>query len=209
MTSHTADAGTRAASAASAVASRSDALPSPWARTTAGFGVIVFLASDLMLFAGVFAAYYLLRAETSPWPPPGVELDVVRAGAATLVLIGSSFTLIASERAHRRGDVVGMQRWLALTWVLGAAFLANQLLEYRGLGFGIGTDVYGSVHWTLTGLHTAHVVVGLGALAVLFVRTVRARRAEVISPWVAATSAFWHLVDVVWIGVFLTIWVVR
>ena len=91
-------------------------------RSTAHFGVIVFLASDVMLFAPFFAAYFLLKANNPPWPPAGVELDVPRAALATLVLVASSFTLVASDRAGERpGGGAAMRRWLLVTIGLGAA----------------------------------------------------------------------------------------
>lgn len=85
----------------------------------------------------------------------------------------------------------------------------NQLLEYRGLRLLPSTDAYGSIYWMLTGLHALHVAVGLAALGLLVVRSRRARRLQDIHPWSGAISAFWHVVDVVWLCVFLTIWVLR
>lgn len=183
--------------------------PSPWSRTTAGFGMIVFLASDVMLFAGFFAAYFMLRSITEPWPPAGLDLHVARAALATAALVTSSFTLIIGERAYRDGDLRALRRWLLATVALGGAFLANQLLDYSTLPFGISTGVYGSAYWMLTGLHTIHVAVGLTALTMLFVRAARVRHVPGIAPSVSATSAFWHLVDVVWLFVFTTVWIIR
>ncbi len=178
-------------------------------RSTGQFGVIVFLASDVMLFAPFFAAYFLLRSTNQPWPPDGVELDLVRAGLATAVLVVSSFTLVTADRRHAHGDRSGMQRWLLVTLGLGSLFLANQIAEYATLSFVAGDHPYGSIYWGLTGLHAAHVVGGLVALALLYVRAARSPSLDEISPWAEGISLFWHLVDVVWIGVFVTIWVIR
>ena len=148
-------------------------------RDTGPFGVIVFLASDVMLFAPFFAAYFLLRATNAPWPPDGVELDVPRAALATAVLLASSFTLYASDRAgEREGGRRAMRRWLLVTIGLGAVFLVNQIAEYATLDFGADDHPYGSVYWLLTGLHGAHVTVGLAAMGLLFVRAVRAPTAR-------------------------------
>jgi len=92
---------------------------------------------------------------------------------------------------------------------LGAAFAVNQALEYRDLSFGMDDHPYGSAYWMLTGVHGAHVLAGLGALLLLFVRLVRARVLEGVDPYAGSVSLYWHLVDVVWVAVFLTIWVVR
>jgi cytochrome c oxidase subunit 3 len=179
-------------------------------RAVAQFGVIVFLASDVMLFAPFFAAYFLLRANNQPWVPEGVELDVPRAFVFTLVLVASSFTLAASDRAGERlGGQRAMQRWLLATIALGAAFLANQLLEYRSLDFRADDGPYGSIYWVLTGLHGAHVTAGLAAMALLFVRAARSRTPAAVASWAGGVSLFWHLVDVVWIFVFTTIWILQ
>lgn len=181
----------------------------PWLRTTAGFGMVVFLASDLMLFAPFFAAYFLLRGTTAEWPPPDVELDLARAAIATIVLVSSSFTLMAADRALALGRRRIAGRYLLVTALLGAAFLANQLQEYAGLGFSADSHPYGSAFWLLTGLHGAHVAAGVAAILLLFVRSVRAQRPVAVEPFAGAVSAYWHVVDVVWIGVFGTIWVIR
>jgi len=186
-------------------------VPPPWSRSTAQFGVIVFLASDVMLFAPFFAAYFLLRADNPPWPPPGVELDVRRAFVLTLVLVSSSFTLVASDRAGERpGGAAAMRRWLLVTIGLGLAFLVNQILEYRSLGFAADSHPYGSAYVMLTGLHALHVTAGLGAMSLLFVRSVRSRGDhEAIATWTGGVSLFWHLVDLIWVFVFTTIWLIQ
>lgn len=177
--------------------------------TTAQFGMIIFLASDVMLFAAFFAAYFLLRSSNEPWPPGDVELDTLRATIATAVLVTSSFTMVRADRAFEHGDGACMRRWLLITFGLGAVFLANQIAEYATLDFNADDHPYGSVYWVLTGLHGAHVTAGLAAMALLFVRTVRSRALGDVSSWTSGVSLFWHLVDVVWVFVFLTIWVVR
>jgi cytochrome c oxidase subunit 3 len=184
-------------------------LPSS-SRSTAQFGVIVFLASDVMLFAPFFAAYFLLRANNQPWPAEGVELDVARATLATLVLVASSFTLIASDRAGERpGGVRAMRNWLLLTIVLGTTFIVNQLLEYASLDFGADSHPYGSAFYLLTGLHGLHVTVGIAAMALLYVRAVRAADQHDVATWAGGVSLFWHLVDVIWVLVFSTIWLLQ
>jgi cytochrome c oxidase subunit 3 len=181
----------------------------PPGRTTGQFGVIVFLASDIMLFAPFFAAYFLLRATNQPWPAPGVELTLPRAATATAVLIVSSFTLIAADGALARGDRRAMRHWLTATMVLGGIFLANQIAEYVTLSFRADDHPYGSIYWGLTGLHAAHVTAGLCVLGLLYIRAARSSSIDEITPWASGISMFWHLVDIVWIGVFITIWIIR
>jgi cytochrome c oxidase subunit III len=179
------------------------------AGSTSRFGMVVFLASDVMLFAAFFSAYYVLRGANDPWPPEGVDLHVPRALIATLVLASSSFTLVAADRALAGDNSRAARRWVLVTAALGAAFAINQLLEYRDLTFGIDDHPYGSAYWMLTGVHGAHVLAGLGALLLLFVRLVRARDLARVDPYAGGVSLYWHMVDAVWVAVFLTIWVVR
>ena len=179
------------------------------ARTTGEFGVMLFLASDVMLFSAFFAAYFLLRSTAAEWPIADAPPEIVRAGVFTAVLVASSFTMIASDRARDDGHRAGARRWLIATIALGAAFLANQLVEYATLPFAARDSTYGSIYWGLTGLHAAHVTAGVCALGLLLVRLTRARDLADTSSWAAGISLYWHLVDIVWIGVFLTIWVIR
>lgn len=181
----------------------------PPSRTTGQLGVVVFLASDVMLFAPFFAAYFLLRATNEPWPPEGVELEVPRAIVATVALVASSFTLAAGDRAFERRQVAAMRRWLIVTIALGAAFLVNQVVEYATLSFGYDDHPYGSIYWGLTMLHTVHVTAGVCALGLLYVRTARSRALDEVGPWASGISLYWHLVDLIWLGVFVTIWVIR
>lgn len=183
------------------------AVPAALERTQ--LGMYVFLASDLMLFAPFFAAYYLLKTNASVWPPAGVDVNVPRAAVATGVLVSSSFTLIAGDRAAERGDLARARRWIFATFALGAIFLANQFAEYAGLSFSASDHPYGSIYWLLTGLHSAHVTIGLVALLAVVARTFRATDAAAMATWTAGVSAFWHLIDIVWIGVFTTIWLIR
>lgn len=171
--------------------------------------MIVFLASDVMLFAPFFAAYFLLRSTNQPWPPDGVELDVLRAALATIALVASSFTLIVADRAQERGDRATMQRWVLVTIALGGVFLVNQIAEYATLSFSASDHPYGSIYWGITGLHSLHVTCGLAALALLFIRASRTPSLDEVSPWANGISMFWHLVDIIWIGVFTTIWIIR
>lgn len=173
------------------------------------FGMFVFLASDLMLFSAFFAAYYLLRSSNQPWPPGNIELDTLRPAIATVVLIASSFTVIAGERRAEQGDGVGFRRWLLLTIVLGLTFLGLQIADYATVSYTISSSVYGSTFWGLTGLHTAHVVVGVSALGLLYLRSMRAGPPEASASWRSTIVPFWHLVDIVWVAVFATIWIVR
>ena len=170
-----------------------------------GIGVVVWLASELMFFAGLFAAWFGVRAVNPVWPPEGVELDVPRTALATVVLVASSFTLHAGERAVRAGDHRGGVRWVLVTAALGTAFVANQALEWAELPFSVSSHAYGSLFYVLTGFHGLHVVGGIVLmLVVLGVGTGRTR-AGLDEP-LAVTAYYWHFVDVVWVAMFATIY---
>ncbi|MEZ5215188.1 MAG: cytochrome c oxidase subunit 3 [Ilumatobacteraceae bacterium] len=176
-------------------------------RSVAVFGVVLALASDLMLFAGFFSAYFLLRSRTEVWPPATVHLDTLGAAAGTVLLVASSVTVWKAQRALRAGDLVRTQRWLGSTILLGIGFALNQLRDYRSIGFQPSDHAYGGIYWTLTGLHGVHVLVGIIALAVLSWRVSRAPAASTTA--FEATALYWHLVDAVWLALFTTVWVIR
>jgi len=174
-----------------------------------GVGVVVWLSSELMFFAGLFAAYFTLRSSNAVWPPAGVELTTVRTGIATLVLIASSFTMHVAVRGAEAGRREQAVRWLLVTAGLGAVFLANQAWEYAEAPFSISSHAYGSMFYLMTGFHGLHVLGGiafmLGTIGVVGGRTSRAPAA----PSVAVCGYYWHFVDVVWVAMYLTLYVLR
>ncbi len=123
-------------------------------------GTVVWLASELMFFSGLFAAYYFLRAITDVWPPAGVELEVGRAFA--LVFVSSSSTYHVAASAAHRGDHGRAIRWTLVTTGVGVVFLVNQAAEYATAGYTISSHPYGSMFYMMTGFHALHVTkVGL------------------------------------------------
>jgi cytochrome c oxidase subunit 3 len=178
--------------------------------STVGVGVIVWLASELMFFSGLFAAYFALRAENgAAWPPANAELDVLRSGIFTLVLITSSITVHFAVKASedgRRSSALGL---MVVTIVLGAIFLTNQGLEYAGLDFQLDSHSYGSIYYLLTGFHGLHVLGGLIAMTII-VWVVFSRYSRLPSTQtLRSISYYWHFVDVVWVAVFLVVYVIK
>jgi cytochrome c oxidase subunit III len=174
--------------------------------TPLAIGVVVWLSSELMFFSGLFAAWFTLRASTSPWPPVGVELAKGRTAAATAVLIASSFTMHGAVKAGERDDRPGAIRWLGLTALLGALFLTNQGIEYHDAAFSISSHAYGSAFYLMTGFHGLHVLGGLlfmGAVA----STIGGSTSKApAGPAVEVCAYYWHFVDVVWVAMFATIY---
>jgi cytochrome c oxidase subunit 3 len=172
-------------------------------------GTVVWLASELMFFGGLFAAYFTLRAETKVWPPAGVHLETLTSAIATLVLIASSGTMHLATVSRERGDRAAMQRWLVVTLALGALFLTNQAREFLVLDFQISSHSYGSIYYLMTGFHGLHVLGGLVLMVVALVITTGAGPLERRGPAVESISYYWHFVDVVWVALFATIFVIR
>ena len=171
-------------------------------------GVMLWLASDVMFFAGLFATWFVLRAENETWPPTGAELDVFRSFVFTCVLVLSSVTVHFCVKNAEKGDKGSALGWLVVTFVLGAVFLINQLLEYASLDFSLSTDAYGSIYYLLTGFHGLHVFGGLVlmvcVLALLYPATTKAP----LSGSLTAFSYYWHFVDAVWVVVFIVVYLI-
>jgi cytochrome c oxidase subunit 3 len=172
-------------------------------------GTIVWLASELMFFSGLFAAYFTLRAQSGPWPPGDVTLDTVSATIATLLLVASSGTMQLAVKATERDDRSSFVRWLAATFVLGAVFVAAQARDWAKLDFSIGSHAYGSAFYLMTGFHGLHVVGGLLAMLVMAGRAASRRFGARDAPSVEMLSYYWHFVDVVWIALYATIFFIR
>ncbi len=172
-------------------------------------GTVVWLASELMFFSGLFAAYYFLRAVAGDWPPPNVELPAARTAGFTVLLVASSLTYHVAAVAAHRGDEGRTLRWTLITFSLGGAFLANQVLEYALAEFTMSTHPYGSIFYLMTGFHGVHVIGGLLLmLAVLGVGAGPTSRAP-LNEGVVVSEYYWHFVDAVWVAMFATIYLVR
>ena len=175
-------------------------------------GMLLFIASEVMFFGGLFATYFNARAGVAPepWhPPPGGHLDIALAAVLTAILISSSFTMQFGVWAIRRGDTGKMKMWTGITLALGVLFLAGQLYDYSQLGFGIADGVFGTVFYTLTGFHGAHVFGGAVGLTIILARAIQGQFSARNHIAVEAVSIYWHFVDVVWIAVFSTIYLLR
>jgi cytochrome c oxidase subunit III len=170
------------------------------------FGMVLFLASELMFFGGLFASYFTLRTSTSTWPPADVELDLPLTLVATGILVASSFTMHAGLLRLRAGDDGGMRRWVSLTILLGAGFLAIKGIEFSTASFGIDSHAYGSLWFTMLGAHGAHLLVGIVLLLWLV------SRGSITGPGTArgeAVGYYWHFVDGVWLAIFGIVYLIR
>ncbi len=178
----------------------------------AAVGILLFILSEVMLFGAFFASYFFLRvvANDGSWVPEGVELPVAAAGINTVVLVSSSLTVHWALEATRRGNRAAMKAGLGITWLLGATFLFIQINEYIHIGFSIRDGAFGSIFYGLTGLHGAHVFVGLLLLTFANIRTWRGHFGTDPKSHlgIEIPSMYWHFVDIMWIVVFLAIYVI-
>ncbi|HEY0815843.1 MAG TPA: heme-copper oxidase subunit III [Pseudonocardia sp.] len=178
-------------------------------------GTIVWLSSELMFFAGLFAIYFTARAQNPPantWPPAPTELNVPYALVVTIVLVASSFTCQFGVFAAERGDVFGLRRWYLLTLLMGTFFVLGQANEYRNLveeGTTISGSAYGTVFYMATGFHALHVTGGLLAFIFLLIRTRLSKFTPAQATAAIVVSYYWHFVDVVWVGLFAVIYFIR
>ena len=163
-------------------------------------GILLFIVSEVMLFGSFFAAYFFIRvvANVGPWPPDGLTLPKTVALVNTFILVSSSFTVHWALESIRRGNRRGLILGLAATFMLGATFLFIQINEYIHIGFAPYTNAFGSVFYGLTGLHGAHVTVGL---ILLSFANIRAWRGHFSSDpkkhlGVEVPGIYWHFVDV-------------
>jgi cytochrome c oxidase subunit 3 len=174
-------------------------------------GTIVWLSGELMFFASLFAMYYTVRSVTPTWP--GAHLDVAYASIFTLDLVLSSVTCQLGVFAAEKGDVYGLRRWFVITFFMGAIFLIGQGNEFRGLiqgqGLTLHSSSYGSVFYLTTGFHGLHVLGGLIAFVLVLARTSIGRFTPEKATAAIVVSYYWHFVDVVWIALFATIYLIQ
>ena len=171
-------------------------------------GMLLFITSEVMFFAGLFAAYFNTRASNHPWPPDEFAhilnpFSIILV--ATIILISSSFTCQLAVWAIRRSDRTGFLRNIAITFVLGVVFLLLQAYDYSLLfeeGMTLGSGPFGTTYFTLTGFHGAHVFGGVIMLGVVLYRGMSGQFSSRHHDAVEAASLYWHFVDVVWILLF-------
>lgn len=176
-------------------------------------GTIVWLSSELMFFAALFAMFFSIRAaDYSQWERHYPTLNLPYAAVFTAILVASSVTCQIGVWRAERGDVHSLRRWFAFTFVLGLIFVLGQVNEYRQLvheGIKINSDGYGSMFYLTTGFHGLHVTGGLIAFIIYLIRTTMGRFTPAQATSAIVVSYYWHFVDVVWIGLFFMIYLLE
>jgi cytochrome c oxidase subunit 3 len=173
-------------------------------------GTIVWLSSELMFFAALFAMYFSIRAAApGMWEEHTKELNVPYATTFTVILVLSSITCQLGVFAAEKGDVFALRRWFTITFVMGLIFVLGQANEYRNLvgeGVKLNGDGYGSMFYLTTGFHGLHVTGGLIAFIVYMIRTTMGRFTPAQATSAIVVSYYWHFVDVVWIALYAMIY---
>lgn len=175
-------------------------------------GMVWFVLAEIVIFGSILAGFWMARvAHATEWvtkwiPEGGMSLPLV--GLLTLILWTSSFTIWKAEKALEHNDLGGYRMWLIATIVLGTLFLALHAWEWMHLwekGFTISAHMYGTGFYVLTGVHASHVIVGIGMMLVLLLTSGKALGR--LTP-IKATSFYWHFVDLAWLMVASTAYIV-
>jgi cytochrome c oxidase subunit 3 len=176
-------------------------------------GVIIWLGSEVMFFSSLFASFFTIRAHASVWPPAGAKLDTLQAGVFTLILLSSSFTMQKAVWDQERGDRRSAKTWVVITIVLGAMFVGNQFYEWITLSHDFATNpthtAFGSLFYIMTGLHGLHVFLGLVAMGFLLGRLKGPKGDPGETPVFQGVSYYWHFVDIVWVGLYSCLFLLK
>ncbi|MBA2615624.1 MAG: heme-copper oxidase subunit III [Actinobacteria bacterium] len=175
-------------------------------------GIYIFIASEVMLFGSFFTAFFFARiiVPNETWPPEPFELPVYLALINTIILVTSSFTMHWALQSIKRNYRAGLIAGLTLTFLLGLTFLLIQAREYTRIGFAPKDLAFGSSFFGLTGLHGMHVFVGLNLLLYALIRSIRGHFGPKAHDHlgVEIPGIYWHFVDVMWIIVYVTVYVI-
>ncbi len=171
-------------------------------------GMLLFIISEVMVFGAFFTAYFFIRvAQGDPWPATGTTLPVGVAGFNTAILVSSSFTIHWAEQSIKRGNHFGLKAGMLLTFLLGCSFLFIQINEYANIGFAPQDSAQQTIFFSLTGLHGAHVFIGLLLLLFVTIRAFRGHYSPEEHRGVEVPGIYWHFVDIMWLVVYFTVYI--
>jgi cytochrome c oxidase subunit III len=177
-------------------------------------GIFLFIGSEIMLFGSFFTVYFFGRVvnDAHPWPPyiPGTHIQYERpwflALINTCILVTSSFTMHWALRSIKGNNRTGLCAGMVLTLLLGSTFLLTQVIEYHRIGFNTSDGIFASTFFGLTGLHACHVFVGLCILLAMTIRSFRGHFSPEEHHGLEVGGIYWHFVDVMWIVVYVTVY---
>ena len=171
-------------------------------------GILLFIISEVMVFGAFFTAYFFIRvAQGDPWPAHGTTLPVEVAGVNTAILVSSSLTLHWAQTSIKNGNRFGLKAGILTTFLLGCTFLFVQINEYANIGFAPQDHAQATIFYSLTGLHGAHVFIGLSLLLFVTIRSFRGHYSPAEYRGVEVPGIYWHFVDVMWLIVYSTVYI--
>jgi cytochrome c oxidase subunit 3 len=176
-------------------------------------GMLLFIISEIMVFGAFFTAYFFIRVVHDGQPPPhwfpisGDELPKAVAGVNTAILLSSSITMHWAQTGIKHGNRWALKAGMLTTFLLGATFLFIQINEYVHIGFAPQDYAQATIFYGLTGLHGAHVFIGLTLLAMVNVRAFRGHYSPEEHRGVEVPGIYWHFVDVMWVVVYTTVYI--
>lgn len=171
-------------------------------------GMLLFIMSEVMIFGAFFTAYFFIRVVNhNPWPAPGTRLPEAVAGINTAILLSSSLTIHWALTSVKKGNRFGLKAGMLATFLLGLTFLTIQVNEYIHIGFAPRYAAQSSVFYALTGLHGAHVFIGLCLLLMVTVRAFRGHYSAEAHEGMEVPGIYWHFVDIMWVIVYTTVYV--
>lgn len=166
-------------------------------------GLITFLCSEFLMFAGFFAVFLVFRGSAAEWPPKETEVELLLPAVNTLILVSSSLVINLGTKAIKQNDLAGMRKWFGITAAMGAVFLVGQVYEYMNLGYGLKTNLFSNCFYLTTGFHGLHVFVGLLLILGVLWRSRRANHySDITHVGPEMAEIYWHFVDVIWIVLF-------
>jgi cytochrome c oxidase subunit III len=172
-------------------------------------GMLLFIISEVMVFGAFFTAYFFIRVSSGdPWPAPGTTLPVAVAGVNTAILWSSSLTMHWAQTSIKKGNRFGLKAGILTTFLLGCTFLFVQINEYANIGFAPQDHAQQTIFYSLTGLHGAHVFIGLCLLLFVTIRSFRGHYSPEEHRGVEVPGIYWHFVDVMWLVVYTTVYII-
>jgi cytochrome c oxidase subunit 3 len=170
--------------------------------------MLLFIISEVMVFGAFFTAYFFIRVVNGDqWPAEGTELPKLIAGVNTAILLSSSLTMHWTVTAAKTDNRFGMRAGILTTALLGFTFLFIQINEYVHIGFAPSDHAQGSIFYGLTGLHGAHVFIGLMLLTFVAIRVFRGHFTPQHHGGIEIPGIYWHFVDVMWVVVYTTVYI--
>jgi cytochrome c oxidase subunit 3 len=171
-------------------------------------GMLLFIISEVMVFGAFFTAYFFIRvAQGDPWPAHGTTLPVIPTLFNTFILVSSSFTMHWAQTSIKNGNRFGLKAGILTTFLLGCTFLFIQINEYANIGFAPQDAAQQTIFYSLTGLHGCHVFIGLTLLLFVTIRSFRGHYTPEEHRGVEVPGIYWHFVDIMWIIVYTTVYV--